>query len=83
MTAATAAATAMAAATRLTDGSGRAGGGKGGKLFRQLLRAAMRAFGVFPVARADQQFAVLSALHTMKLVDRHRRILFRGNQISR
>ena len=76
MTAATATAAVMtAAAGGFADGSGRAGRSEGGKLLRQLLRAAMRAFGIFPIAGADEQFAVLPALLTMKLVYWHEDIL--------
>jgi hypothetical protein len=78
MTAASAAAATMpaAATSRFTGGSGsRARGRKGGEFLRQLLRAAVRALGIFPVARADQQFAVLPAFFAMKLVDWHEEIL--------
>lgn len=84
MTAARTAAAAMAAAaSRFAGGSSRAGGGKGGKFLRELLRAAMRAFGILPIAGADEEFAVLPALVTIKLVYRHGRILLQGMQISR
>ncbi len=71
MTAASTTAAAMAAARRFAGGSGRAGGGKGGEFLRELFRAAMGAFGIFPVAGADEQFAVLPAFFTMKLIYRH------------
>jgi hypothetical protein len=82
MTAASTTAAAMAAA-RGFAGNSCARGGKGGEFLREFFRAAMRAFGIFPVTGTDEQFAVLSAFSTMKLVYRHRRILFQGNKISR
>jgi uncharacterized protein YqjF (DUF2071 family) len=48
-----------------------ADGGKCGEFLGQLLGAAMRAFGVLPVAGADEDFAVALALPAMKLVNRH------------
>ena len=47
------------------------GGGKHGKFFGKFCRTAMRALGPFPMARADQDFAVLLALRTMEFVNRH------------
>ncbi|HTR42653.1 MAG TPA: hypothetical protein VMH87_13660 [Pseudomonadales bacterium] len=81
MTAAAATAAAMAAATTHLAGRSRAGGasgGKGGKLLRQLFRTAMRAFGILPIAGADQQLAIFSALFTMKFVYRHKKILMQS-----
>jgi len=75
---ATAAATVMAAGggdfagCRRTAG---AGGGEGGKFLGQLLRAAMRTFGIFPVGRADEDFAVALAGFAMEFVDRHEGIV--------
>ena len=49
----------------------RVGGGEHGKFLGQLRRTAVRAFRSFPVARADQDFAVLLTLLAMKFVNRH------------
>jgi hypothetical protein len=77
MTAAMAAAAGMPAAIGFAGWiRARAGRSKGGELLRQLLRAAMRAFGAFPVYRADEDLAVLPAFSTMKLVYRHGEIVF-------
>lgn len=82
---ATAAATVMPAAGG--DFAGRcshagAGGGEGGKFLRQLLRAAMRTLGVFPVCRTDEDFAVAPAGFTMEFVDWHAGKLFRSVKSS-
>ena len=53
-----------------------AGGGEGGKFLGQLLRAAMRTFGIFPVGRADEDFAVPLAGFAMKFIDWHEQKLF-------
>jgi len=69
MTAATAAAS--AAGFFAGRNSTRAGRGEGGKFLGQLLRAAMRTPGVFPISRTDEDFAVAPALPAMKFVNRH------------
>jgi len=73
MPAATAAATMMpaAAVAGRSFAAGGAGRGEGGKFLGQLLRAAMRTPGVFPIGRADEDFAVAPALPAMKFVNRH------------
>lgn len=68
---ATAATTAAVAAGWRFSDSTRGAGGKYRQFFRQPGRAATRAFGAFPVAGTHQQLAVLLALGTMKLVNRH------------
>jgi hypothetical protein len=68
---ATAAATVSAAAfvgQSLASGIGRS---ERGKFLRQLLRAAMRTFGIFPIRGADEDFAVAPALFAMEFVNRH------------
>jgi hypothetical protein len=76
---ATAAATVMPATGgdfagwRRTAGTG---GGEGGKFFCELLRAAMRTFGILPVGRADEDFAVALAGFAMEFVDWHEGKLF-------
>ena len=49
----------------------RRAGGEGGKLFLNLRRAAMRAFGSDPIAGADEDFAVPLAFPAMKFVNWH------------
>ena len=73
MPVATAAATMMPAAAAVARRSFAAGAsrGEGGKFLGQFLRAAMRAPGVFPIRRADEDFAVAPALPAMKFVNRH------------
>ena len=73
MPAATAAATMMPAAAAVAGRSFAAGAGRGegGKFLGQFLRAAMRTPGVFPIRRADEDFAVAPALPAMKFVNRH------------
>jgi hypothetical protein len=51
-------------------GAGR-GGGEGGKFLRQFRRTTVRTFRAFPVAGADQDFAVRFAFTTMKFVNWH------------
>ena len=71
---ATAAATVMPAAVAGFAGRGSTGGtgrSEGGKFLRELLRAAMRAFGIFPVGRADEDLAVAIAGFAMEFVDWH------------
>ena len=73
-----AAAAMMPAAVAALAGRCRAagtGGCESGKFLRQLLRAAMRTFGVLPVGRADEDFAVALALTAMKFVDWHEKIV--------
>jgi len=50
-------------------------GGEGGKFLGQLLRAAMRTFGIFPVGRADEDFAVALAGFAMEFVDWHTKFI--------
>ena len=61
------------AGSRRSSGGGGAsrGGGEGGKFLRQFRRATVRTFRAFPVAGADQDFAVRFAFTTMKLVYWH------------
>jgi hypothetical protein len=74
----------MSAATRFAGWiRARARRSKGGEFLRELLRAAMRALGTFPIASADEDFAVLPAFFAMKLVYRHNEILFQHAKISR
>jgi hypothetical protein len=71
MRVATAAATVSAAAfagRSLASGIGRS---ERGKFLRQLLRAAMRTFGVFPIRGADEDFAIVPAFPAMKFINRH------------
>lgn len=78
MTAASAAAATMSAtpaAHAARRRSAVAGGSKRGKFLGQLLRAAMRAFGIFPLRRPDQQFTVLPAFFAMKFVYWHKKKL--------
>src|SRR5579859_7143653 len=87
MPVATAAATVMAAtgtfagSTSRRTGAG-AGGGEGGKFFRDLRGTAMRALGPLPVGSANQQLAVRTALLTMKFVDWHRLNVFSAAETS-
>ena len=84
MPAATAAATMMpAAAVAGRSFAAAAGRGEGGKFLGQLLRAAMRTPGVFPIRRADEDFAVAPALPAMKFVNRHGWTLFGGARLRR
>ena len=86
MTAASTAAAAMAAAPAHFARGRRAGGtrgGKSGEFLRELFRAAMWTFRIFPIGRADQQFAVFPAFFTMELVYRHMKIVFPRAKISR
>jgi hypothetical protein len=50
-------------------------GGEDGELLGQFHGTAMGAFGAFPIAGANQNFAVLTALFAMKFVNRHACIL--------
>ena len=61
----------------------RVGGGEGGKFLGQLLRAAMRTFGILPVGGADEDFAVTVAGLAMKFVDWHEEKIIGPAQISR
>lgn len=48
------------------------GGGEDGKLFDQLLRAALRTGGLaFPLGGADELFKIFYALRAMKFVEWH------------
>ena len=58
------------------------GGGKDGKFLRYFRRTTMRAFRPFPVAGADEDFAVALTLFTMKFVNRHEGKIIGSAEIS-
>ena len=80
--AATAATAAAATVTRGSIAAAAPGGGKHRKCLGQFLRAAVRARRSFPVAGTDEDFAVLPALLTMKLVNRHGARIIKPRQNS-
>jgi hypothetical protein len=83
MRVASAAATMTAAGAFAGRGiSARASRGEGGEFLRQLLRAAMRAFGILPVGGADEDFTVALALPAMEFVDGHKRKVTGGGKNS-
>jgi len=61
-------------------------GGKGGELLFEARGTALGAEGSLPIARADQDFAVLVARFAVKFVNRHgveiSRPAFRGNGVG-
>ena len=79
------AAAGMSAADFFAGGriAARVGGGEGRKFLCQLLRAKMRTFGIFPVGRADEDFAVALALFAMEFVDWHEGKIIGPAEISR
>jgi hypothetical protein len=68
---ATAAATVSAAAFAGRSLASVIGGSERGKFLRQLLRAAMRTFGIFPIRGSGKDFAVALAVFAMEFVNRH------------
>ena len=63
---------AWGAAAGVARGSiAQSGGGEGGKLFGQLSGLAPRTWGALPITGTNEHFAVVSALLTMKFVNRH------------
>src|SRR4051794_34670334 len=71
------------AGPRLTGAGGRFSAGiiargESRKLFVQSLGVAVGARSSFPIGRADEYFAVLTAFFTMEFVNRHRQILAQG-----
>ena len=83
MSVAAAAATVMTAAAVLGAGRfpGRARSGEGGELLGNFLGAAMRTLRPLPVGGADEDFAVVGALVTMKFVNRHGGKIVGGRQM--
>ena len=69
--AATTMSAAVPAASRGRGDALSAGGCEDGKLLGQFGRATMRTGGAFPIAGADEDFAVALAFLAMKLVNRH------------
>ena len=66
-----AAATAAAAVSRRRIAAAGTGCREDGKFLGQFRRAAMRAGRALPIRRADEDFAVASALFAMEFIDRH------------
>ena len=64
-------------------GGGTATGSKRGKFFRKPGRSAPRAPGSFPVAGANQDFAISLAFFAIKFVNRHGRKIPAARKISR
>jgi hypothetical protein len=73
-TAGAASASISAAHSAAWGGIGGAGstGGENGELFFKAGRTAMGALGSLPVAGADEDFAIFTALFALEFVDRHR-----------
>ena len=78
-----AAATATTAVSRRRIAAAGVGRGEDGKFLGQFRRAAMRAGCVFPIRRANQDFAVASALFATVFVNRHDVRIINAIRISR
>ena len=78
-----AAAAATTAVSRRRIAAAGVGRGEDGKFLGQFHRAAMRANCALPIRRANQDFAVASALFAMEFVNRHGGKIINAIRISR